>query len=69
MTVEETLKELGYERTIQDDVYTEYMYRERVVGFNAHFKDIKVADGTDCVYIDISTLKAIYKQCEELGWL
>lgn len=41
----------------------------RYIYFDFEDKDWCIDTKEDMVYIDMRLLKAIYKQCEELGWL
>lgn len=49
--------------------HLEYNSGDMDVDFDLTNKVITVVDFANSIYLNIPTLKAIYKQCEELGWL
>lgn len=74
MNAEEMFKELGYKRSADIDAIA---YRKKIDGtfhcfevtFDLLEKEITLDDGYEAYIITYSLLKAINKQCKELGWI
>lgn len=74
MTAREMFEELGYKRSADIDVIA---YRKKIDGTFHYFevtfdlleKEITLDDGYEAYIITYSLLKAINKQCKELGWI
>lgn len=65
MTAREMFINLGYKKIEIDtfDNTIEYLI------FYLNEKEVSADENWEGMNMDIPTLKAIYKQCEELGWL
>lgn len=74
MNAEEMFKELGYKRNVENEkiiylIETKGSFYYQEIIFNL-VKKIIVIDGNFLeVAIENNLLKAINKQCEELGWI
>jgi hypothetical protein len=68
-----TLEELGYEKT-EYETQTEYTYDHKIMGERFEH-EILFSKPSKLVFIygkrgiDMEELKAIYKYCEEQGWI
>ena len=67
----ETLEELGYEKIVKG-TYIDYHNQLDNAVHIMFWEDKKFAkvddDGLE-IWFDMGELKAIYKQCEDLGWI
>jgi hypothetical protein len=67
-----TLEELEYEKTYQDECVLEYhnIELESVITFRKIGKSVSCKDEYNGYQnISMEELKAIYKYCEDLGWI
>lgn len=76
MTAKEMFEELGYkfrESTFvinrNDYFYYENTRKDKLICFYLNKKEVLTSQYKESMIMDIATLKAINKQCEELGWL
>lgn len=76
MNSSEMFREIGYIITdpliIRDKAYA-MTYKtdggNNLICFHFKSKEVLVKECNNAVTIDIATLKAIFKECKELGWL
>lgn len=78
MNAREMFEELGYKRRADIDAMLPFIaYRKKIDGTFHYFevtfdlleKEITLDDGYEAYVITYSLLKAINKQCKELGWI
>lgn len=59
-------KSLGYEKVVSNEEYIVYLKGNSMISFNMNESKGTI---TNSNYLTIDCLKAINKQCEELGWI
>lgn len=76
MTAREMFINLGYKKIEIDTFDNTIEYRcmnddggWKLIIFYLNEKEVSADENWEGMNMDIPTLKAIYKQCEELGWL
>ena len=75
MNAREMFEELGYERSADIDVIAyskkldDTFFHRFEIMFDLLEKDIVLDDGYEAYIINYALLKAINKQCKELGWI
>ncbi len=71
MTALEMFEKLGYEKTCHDE--REIIYNDNVliaeIEFDLQNQTFYCACLDEALEVGMETLKAIYQQCRELGWL
>ena len=74
-TAKEMFEEMDFEQTIYKNVISyefekfDGIYNWKLICFDLMFKTFYIDAKYEPTSIDVKTFKAIYKQCEELGWL
>lgn len=67
MTAKEMFEELGYKKTYESQCSIIYEKGFRTISFLQYSNGVNVVDSSG--HIDTKLLKAINKQCKELGWI
>lgn len=70
-------EELGYKKVIDNEKQLQYEYEDKdfptediEISFDKTFLSIKISyRNGNCYDITMQELQAIYKKCEELGWI
>lgn len=69
MNAQEMFEAIGYRKHIENGYIKFEVEQCEVIEFDLEKKTIWVSEFLEAKELDIDELKAICKQCEELGWL